>query len=128
MWGRIAHKVKFLNIGGLVWTIIISILFFGRFLLKITEQIIEFSEPTIRIYYSNLLFGLVALGLTLVLVVLTCSLRTKVRETNNIAGSPVCDFFVSLCCGTCSICQMSTEAGLDEKACHLCDYPEAETV
>merc|ERR1712166_290321 len=121
MWGRIAHKVKFLNIGGLVWTIIISILVFG---MAIMNQLNAMSEVPMK----HLVFGLIALGLTSVLVVLTCSLRTKVRKTNNIAGNPVCDFFVSLCCGICSICQMSTEAGLDEKACHLCNYPEAETV
>ena len=142
MWGRIAGKFNFLGIKGLHW-IIISILVFSYAVLNqlsisavassialgvnsalVNNEKIETEIPT---YYK--IFGVFSMGISLVFIVLTCALRTKVRESNNISGSALCDFFASLCCGMCSICQMSTEAGLDEeRAFDICNYPEPDIV
>ena len=128
MWGRIAGKVNFLGIKGLHWTILISILVFSYALnvlggssAWVNNVKIEIEIPT----YLSTIFGV----LSMVLGVLTCVLRTKVRESNNISGSVLCDFFASFCCCMCSICQMSTETGLDEeRAFDICNYPEPEIV
>ena len=125
MWGRIAQKVDFLGIKGLVWTIIISILIFSYAVLNQLNISALVNNKMVKL---NEMFGLLSLGLFSVLVVLTCVLRTRVREANNISGSALCDFFASLCCSGCAICQMSTEAGLDERAFDICNYPEPETV
>lgn len=128
MWGRIAQKVDFLGIKGLVWTIILTLLTFTVVLFDALNKSATELPLGTPIPQKHIVFGMISFGLTVVYVVLTCSLRTRVRQSNNITGTSLCDFFASLCCGCCSICQMSTEAGLDENSCDLCNYPEPEII
>ena len=72
--------------------------------------------------------SLIVFGFGLAIVILACLLRTNVRASKNIAGTMFSDFLASMCCTLCTICQMSTEAGLGEEPFNLCNYPEPETV
>jgi len=125
MWGRIAHKTKFMGIKGQYWTslfVVMAIIYAG---FDVNFRVYN------RVITESTAFHLWCIAFIVVFAVtifLTRLLRARVRKVQNISGNWCNDGLVSAFCFPCAVCQMSSEVGLDRDACNVCYFPESDIV
>lgn len=124
IWGRIAQKVSFMKLKGVIWAVILLALIAGMITCSLFYQLE--ADPNYNGKNDTLFY--IAGGIFLLVGLITGLLRTQVRKAKNLSGNFVVDCLVSTVCTTCATCQMSTETEIADDACAILSCPDPDIV